>query len=206
MLKKSALGFVLLTSIMVVSCGNDKKVEDAKPLESTKPNVQVQKIGELKIAYYDQDSMKLNFEYYKEQDKIVTKKQLAFQKSAEKKRKAMEDYYTTYMTRAQNNELSQVEAEGYQRNLQAQEAELMQYQEQEGAKIEKETMEKLEAIGNKIEKFSKKYCEENGIDILLIYAKGGQFNYINSSMNVTKEFTAYLNQNQNAIKQDLGKK
>ena len=118
----------------------------------------------------------------------------------------MEEYYTTYMTRAQNNELSQVEAEGYQRNLQAQEAELMQYQEQEGAKIEKETMEKLEAIGNKIEKFSKKYCEENGIDILLIYAKGGQFNYINSSMNVTKEFTAYLNQNQNAIKQDLGKK
>ena len=205
MLKKLALGFVLLTSI-VVSCGNDKKAENMKPAENTKPNIQVQKIGELKIAYYDQDSMKLNFEYYKEQDKIVTKKQLAFQKSAEKKRKAMEEYYTTYMTRAQNNELSQVEAEGYQRNLQAQEAELMQYQEQEGAKIEKETMEKLEAIGNKIEKFSKKYCEENGIDILLIYAKGGQFNYINSSMNVTKEFTAYLNQNQNAIKQDLGKK
>ena len=201
MLKKPTFGFVLLASI-IISCGDDKKNE--KTVENTKPNIEVQKIGELKIAYYDQDSMKLNFEYYKEQDKIVTKKQLAFQSSVEKKRKAMEEYYTTYMTRAQNNELSQVEAEGYQKNLQAQEAELMQYQEQEGARIEKETMEKLESIGNKIEKFSKKYCEENGIDILLIYAKGGQFNYINSSMNVTKEFTAYLNQNQNEIKKDLG--
>ena len=149
--------------------------------------------------------LKNNFTYYKEQDAIVTKKQLAFQKIIEGKRKAMESYYANFMKRAQNNELSQVESEGYQSNLQNQEAEIMQYQEVEGAKLEKETLEKLESVGNKIEKFSKKYCEENGIDILLIYAKGGQINYINSSMNVTKEFTAYLNQNQNEIQKDMKK-
>ena len=48
-------------------------------------DIKVQKIGELKIAYYDQDSMKLNFEYYKEQDAIVTKKQLAFQRKRNQK-------------------------------------------------------------------------------------------------------------------------
>ena len=83
---------------------------------------------------------------------------------------------------------------------------MMKYQEEEGAKLEKETLSKLESIGNKIEKFSKKYCEENGIDILLIYAKGGQINYITPKMNVTKEFTAYLNQNQEKIKKEVGKK
>ena len=201
MLKTAFIGIATI-GLTVASCGGEQK----EKIENTVPKVQIQKIGELKIAYYDQDSMKANFEYYKEQDALVTKKQIAFQNKIETKRKEMESYYNNFMKRAQNNELSQVESEGYQRNLQNQEAEIMQFQETEGAKIEKETLSKLEAIGNKIEKFSKKYCEENGIDILLIYAKGGQFNYINPTMDVTKEFTAYLNQNQNAIQQDLNKK
>ena len=198
------LGFLTLAfaGLCITSCSEAKK---EKVVVNTTPNIQAQKIGELKIAYYDQDSMKLNFEYYKEQDAIVTKKQLAFQAILEKKRAAGQAYYETYAKRAQNNELSQVEDEGYQRNLQAQEAEMMKYQEEEGAKLEKETLSKLESIGNKIEKFSKKYCEENGIDILLIYAKGGQINYITPKMNVTKEFTAYLNQNQERIKKEVGK-
>jgi Skp family chaperone for outer membrane proteins len=199
---KSAIVGVSFIGLTIVSCGESKK----EVVVDTTPKVEVQKIGELKIAYYDQDSMKANFKYYKEQDAIVTKRQLAFQNSLEKKRKEMETYYNNFMKKAQNNELSQVESEGYQRNLQNQEAALMQYQEQEGAKIEKETLEKLESIGNKIEQFSKKYCEENGIDILLIYAKGGQFNYINPSMNVTTEFTAYLNQNQEQIQKEVNKK
>ena len=201
-MRKLTIFSLTFLGLFIASCSEEKK---EKVVVNTAPHIQVQKIGELKIAYYDQDSMKLNFEYYKEQDAIVTKKQLAFQATLEKKRAAGQAYYETYAKRAQNNELSQVEDEGYQRNLQAQEAEMMKYQEVEGARLEKETMSKLESIGNKIEKFSKKYCEENGIDILLIYAKGGQINYITPKMNVTKEFTAYLNQNQERIKKEVGK-
>lgn len=200
MIKKYLI--VSLIGLLLISCNENKKVK----IENTKPNIEVQKIGELKIAYYDQDSMKANFTYYKQQDAIVTKKQLAFQANIEAKRKAMEAYYNNFMKRVQNNELSQVESEGYQRNLQNQEAEILQYQEKEGARLEKETLNKLEEIGLKIEKFSKRFSEENGIDILLIYAKGGQFNYINPSMNVTKEFIAYLNQNQESIQKDIQNK
>lgn len=198
---KTKLFAAALLGVTVVSCGgkDDKKIN----AEDTKPKVEVRKIGELKIAYYDQDSMKAHFEYFKEQDVIVTKKQLAFQKSLEKKRKEMETYYNAFMERVQRNDLSQVESENYQRNLQIQEQELMKYQETEGARIEKETMEKLEVIGNKIESFSKKYCEEHGIDILMIYVKGGPFNYITPKMDVTKEFTAYLNQNQEQIQKEI---
>ena len=151
MLKTAFIGIATI-GLTVASCGGEKK----EKIENTVPKVQIQKIGELKIAYYDQDSMKANFEYYKEQDAFVTKKQIAFQNKIETKRKEMESYYNNFMKRAQNNELSQVESEDYQRNLQNQEAEIMQFQETEGAKIEKETLSKLEAIGNKIEKFSKK--------------------------------------------------
>ncbi len=200
MLKSTLVGITLL-SLLITSCGGKKEEKKA----DTTPKVQTQKIGELKIAYYDQDSMKANFEYFKEQDALVTKKQKAFQSTLEKKQKDMEAYYNTFMARAQNNELSQVESEGYQRNLQLQEQELMKYQQDQGAKLEKETLDKLDAIGKKIEQFSKKYCVEHGIDILMIYAKGGQFNYINPLMDVTKEFTAYLNENQAQIQSELKK-
>jgi hypothetical protein len=36
-----------------------------------------------------------------------------------------------------------------------------------------------------------------------MHGNGGQINYINPSMNVTKEFVAYLNQNQADIEKDL---
>lgn len=191
--------FFAIAGLMFFACTQKEVVK----VENTKPNIQPVKIGELKIAYYDQDTMKLQFNYYKQQEAIVTKKQLAFQKEIEKRSAKMQADYETYMRRAQNNELSQVEAEAYQSNLQQQELALQNYQQTEGARLEKETLDKLEVIGNKIQKVSEKYCQENGIDILMIQAKGGQFNYISPKMNVTKEFIAYLNQHQEEIEKEI---
>lgn len=200
-IKKSNLLFFSLLVFITFSCNSNNKTNDST--EVVKPNIQSRNKGDLKIAYYSQDSMKLHFQYYKQEDSIVTKKQLAFQKEIEKRRKAMESYYMSYMSKAQNNLLSQVEAETYQRNLQTQEADLMKYQETEGAKLEEETIKKLEAIGNKIEQFSKSFCEENNIDLLIVHTKGGQFNYINPDMDVTKEFVSYLNSKQSEIEKEL---
>ncbi len=197
---------IALLGLVIASCG-EKKQEKVKVVENTTPHIEVQKVGELKIAYYDQDSMKLNFEYYKQQEKIVESKQIAFNKSLEAKRTEGQAYLDTYTRRAQNNELSQDDMKAYEENLQKMENSILQYQQTEGAKLEQETNKRLETIGNKIQSFSKKYCLENNIDILVVYSKvGGQIGYINPSMNVTKEFTAYLNQNENQIKKEIGKK
>ena len=187
--------------LFIVSCNNKQEVK----VENTKTNVSSRKLGELKIAYYVQDSMKLHFEYYKEQDSIFSKRQLAFQSKIAEKRKQMETYYMNFMKRVQNNELSQVESEGYQRNLQNQEAELIKFQEQEGGKLEQETLKKFEEVSKKIEKFSEDFCNQNNIDLLIIHAPGGQFNYISPEMNVTEEFIAFLNKSQQEIENDIKK-
>ena len=49
----------------------------------------------------------------------------------------------------------------------------------------------------------KKYCEIHQIDILLMHGKGGQLNYISETMDVTKEFIQFLNENQKEIEKDL---
>lgn len=187
--------------LVLAACGGSKE----EPKENTTPKVETKNVGELKIAYYNQDSLKVHFNYYREQDSIVTKKQLAFQNEVQRRTTELQNYIIKNEERARSGLLSQNEMVQIQQVAQQKEGALMQYQQTEGAKLDEETYNKLEAIGNKIKLFGKKYSEENGIDILMIYADGGQINFINSSMDVTEEFTNYLNEQQKELEKDIKK-
>lgn len=200
-MKKLVSSAIIACLFVLTACGDKKETEK----ESTTPKVESKKMGELKIAYYNQDSLKVHFDYYREQDSIVTKKQLSFQNEVQRRTTELQNYLMKNDERARSGLLSQNEIAQIQQVAQQKETSLMQFQQTEGAKLEEETYNKLEAIGNKIELFAKKYCEENNIDILMIYAKGGQFNYIHPSMDVTKEFTTYLNEQQNQLAEDIKK-
>ncbi len=196
---------VILTSILV-ACGSGKKNESNEIKKTDSPKVEVRKTGELKIAYYNSDSLKKYFEYFKEQENIVTRKQKAFQKEVEKRSQEYQNFILRNQERMRKGMLSENESIQIQQKAQKMEAELMQYQQEQGSKLENETMKKLETISKKIEAYGKMFSEENGIDILLIHGPGGQINFINSAMDVTKEFTDYLNAHQSEIETDTTKK
>lgn len=181
------------------SC-QDKPVKDKK---ASIPKVEKRALDGLVIAYYVNDSIKTKFQYYKEQDALVTKKQKVFQAELQRRNKELENYVQRNDEKARSGLLSQNEIAQIQQKAQQMEQSLMQYQQVQGAKIEEETMTKLEAISKKIEVLGKQYCEKHNIDILLIHGDGGQLNYINSSMDITEEFIIFLNENQSKIEKDL---
>lgn len=189
---------IVAAGLVLASCGRNETKE-----ENTVPNVEPKEIGQLKIAYYDSDSLKKYFDYYREQDSIVTKKQLSFQKEVERRTKEYQDYIVRNDEKARSGLLSQNEVMQIQQRIQQMEASLMKYQQEEGSKLENETLSKLEEISKKINVLGKQFSEENKIDILLINGQGGQLNYISPDMDVTKEFVAYLNQHQQDIEKDL---
>lgn len=184
--------------LVAASCGKPEKAK-----ESTPPKVEARDMKGLKIAYYNSDSLKVYFEYFKEQEAIVTKKQTAFQKEVERRQKEYQNYINRNNEKLRNGMLSENEQIQIQQKVQQMESSLMQYQQNEGTKLEKETMEKLESISKKIEVLGKQFSEENKIDILLIHGQGGQINFINPSMDVTKEFSEYLNLKQAEIENDI---
>jgi len=195
---KKILILLLIPASFIFSCGTKEEVK-----KDSTPKVVARDMKGLVIAYYSNDSIKEKFEYYKQEDAAVTKKQKAFQ--AEIQRRTNE--YQTFLQRkdqeARGGLLSQNEIAQAQQKAQQMEASIMQYQQTQGAKLEEETMKKLEEISKKIEAMGKKYCEKHGIDILLIHGEGGQLNYINPSMDVTTEFINFLNENQKQIEKDL---
>ncbi len=191
--------------ILIALCFSLFSCQD-KPLKDKKasiPKVEKRALDGLVIAYYVNDSIKTKFQYYKEQDALVTKKQKVFQAELQRRNKELENYVQRNDEKARSGLLSQNEIAQIQQKAQQMEQSLMQYQQVQGAKIEEETMTKLEAISKKIEVLGKQYCEKHNIDILLIHGDGGQLNYINSSMDITEEFIIFLNENQSKIEKDL---
>jgi outer membrane protein len=157
----------------------------------------------LVIAYYHQDSLKERFDYNKKEDQVITRKQKMFEAEMKRRGKELEDYVRRNDEKARNGLLSQNEIMQIQQKAQSMEQELMQYQQAQAAKIEEESVKKLEAITKKIETLGKMYSEKNNIDILLIHGAGGQLNFINEKMNVTSDFIRFLNENQANIEKDL---
>ncbi len=196
---KKIVFFIFCSAFLISSCNNKKEKIN------TVPKVESRNLDGLKIVYYSNDSIKLNFLYYKDQDAIVTKKQKAFQAELQRRTNELQQYIQRNTEKQMNGLLSENEVVQIQQKAQQMEQSAMQYQQEQGAKLEEETMLKLEEISKKIEVLGKKYCELHKIDLMLIHGDGGQLNYINPSMDVTKEFIAFLNENQASIEKDLKK-
>ena len=192
--------YLILSALLLsISCtAESKKVSNV-------PKVVPYDLKGLKIVYYSNDSIKENFLFYKQQDAIVTKKQQNFQAELQRRSNEFQEYVQRNSEKEKSGLLSSNEVVQIQQKAQQMEQVILQYQQEQGAKIEEETMKKLEEISKKIEVLGKKFCELNNIDIMLIYGEGGQINYIKPTMDVTKEFITFLNENQASIEKDLKK-
>lgn len=191
--------FFVLIAAVLHSCTESSKVKAT----DKKPTVITRYDKSLVIAFYYQDSLKEGFAFYKKEDQAFTKKQKAFESEVKRRGKELENYVRRNDEKARNGLLSQNEIAQIQQKAQTMEQELMQYQQGQAAKMEEESIKKLEAINKKIEALGKLYCEKNKIDVLLIHGPGGQLNFINDKMNVTADFVRFLNDNQEQIESDL---
>lgn len=196
-MKKSSLFFTLLFFI-VVSCENEKSSEQ-KEEKNTVPQVVSKDTAGLKIAYYELDSLRSQFKFYKEQDAIVSQRQVAFQKEVDRRTADYEKYLIQKDGEAKKGLLSENDIINVQQKAQKMQEDIVKYQQSEGAKIQEDMAKKLELIDKKIEMIGKRYSEKHKIDLLIAHSKGGQFTFITSNMNVTKEFINYLNENQDQI-------
>ena len=193
---KSLFSFLLLC--FIAACSSPAPVK-----KDSTPKVPTTRLDGLKIAYYANDSIKKYFDYFKREEAKAEKIQKRFETELKKRNKVYEDYIIKKDQEARSGLLSQNEIAMVQQKAQQMQTELMQYQQTEGQRIEEQTMKSLEAINKKVELWGKKYCEKHHIDLLLIQGQGGQINYINKEMDVTKAFINFLNENQSQIEKEL---
>ena len=147
--------FILfLFACFLFACSNN---ESSTKKSTPNPTVITRYDNNLVIAFYHQDSLKERFDYYKKEDQAVTKKQHVFEAEIQRRSKELEDYIRRNDEKARNGLLSQNEISQIQQKAQTMEQQLMQYQQTEGARLEQESLKKIEAITKKIEVLGKLY-------------------------------------------------
>ena len=193
--------FFSLSFSLIFSCNKKNKEKSI----NTKPSIPIVRNNGLKIAFYNQDSLKVHFDFYKKMDEQVKKKQLSFQSQLSNQEAELRQFISKNEERAKLGQLSAFEIQSIQQQAQAKEQALYQLQQTKGASLEKETVDLLNVIGKKIEVSGKKYCDKYNIDILMVQSAGSQFNFINPTMEVTNEFIEFLNNEQKTIEKDYSK-
>jgi Skp family chaperone for outer membrane proteins len=191
------LVFAAMASLTIIGCS------EKKPAQSTTPSVEKRDMKGLKIAYYNSDSLKEKFVFFKEQDSLMNAKQKAYEGEMQRKQGEFEAFITKNEGLMKQGLLSENEQVALSQKAQAMQKQIADYQQNQGQALEKEAIDKMTVIGNKVEKFAKEFSQKNKIDVLLIHGKGGQIGFIESSMDVTKEFVNYLNEKQAEIAKDL---
>ena len=186
-----------IVSLTIIGCS------EKKPAQSTTPSVEKRDMKGLKIAYYNSDSLKEKFIFFKEQDSLMNAKQKAYEGEMQRKQGEFEAFITKNEGLMKQGLLSENEQVALSQKAQAMQKQIADYQQNQGQALEKEAVDKMTVIGNKVEKFAKEFSQKNKIDVLLIHGKGGQIGFIESSMDVTKEFVNYLNEKQAEIAKDL---
>ena len=195
----------LILGLTTFACSDKKSAEAEKAPEEKAPVVPVVSSKGLKIAFYYSDSLKEGFTYYKNEDARITKKGEAFQNEMIAKQRVLEQKAQNYERYMREGTMTGADLQNLENEIMRMREQLMNQQQTRGAQLEKETNEALTVLSKKIEVAGKKYCEKYGIDGLLIHGQGGQINFINDKMNVTRSFIDFLNHEQEAMDKDLGK-
>ncbi|MDG1346731.1 MAG: OmpH family outer membrane protein [Crocinitomicaceae bacterium] len=195
------LTLAAIALITLASCGDKKK--EAK--ETTTAKVQEVKAGNLKMAFYYQDSLNANFTFLKEERTKLEAKQKSFQNEVDRLTREYQSYVERNSKKADRGEFAQVELQSIQQKAMSMQQKIGDYQQNKGGALEKEAFDKMEEISKKVEVYSQEFCEKNKISILMLHAKGGQFGYIKPDMDVTNDFIEFLNAKQDEIKKDMEK-
>jgi Skp family chaperone for outer membrane proteins len=192
--------FFLAIAIMFSSCGDKDGKEE---IRSKQVNVISKDSSGLVLAFYNYDSLKLRFEYYKNVEDQLASSQTSLQNKYQAKTVKYQNYVTKKRKEIEDGLLSQNETIQVQQKAAQMEQEIIEFQQRETAQLEAEMIQNFSEINNKVESFGKIFSKLYGIDVLFQYSKGQQINYINPTMNVTTDFINFLNLEQQKLEKDL---
>lgn len=210
------LCILFFSGLFLLACNSNKEKEGDKKKsktvmadgklvtnKSTFPIIQSKDSAGLKIAYYNLDTLQERYVFYKKEIEKMTIKKKSFEKELIKKQKEFESFIKRNEELAKKGLLSQDQMEKAQIKAQKLQQEYALYEQEKSMLMQGEGEKKLTLIYNQILTYSKLFCEQNNIDILLQSGTTSQLGYINPSMNATNEFINFLNQQQADIDKDL---
>lgn len=148
----------------------------------------------MSVAYYLQDSIVENFDYYKTNTEKLRAEEEAINIRLNELQVEVSKLAQMYETKMAQGKLAPNGQKFYQNKIGEIQKEMQSIQESEGAVLNEKNLDFTKELIEKMEQYAKEYSEENGYSILFARQTGGQILYMDETKDVTMEFIGYMNE------------
>lgn len=148
----------------------------------------------LRIAHINLDTINADYMVLKDFQKDIEAKESRIQDVYSEKGKRLQDEYQAYMQKKQSGNLSEIDDQKAQQDLNAKQDEMKALQQQRDDLL-KDAQDKTLELQKKVQNFIANYNKKAKFDYILYNVNvGGMVAYSNDSLDITKPILAGLNQ------------
>ncbi|MCH7400228.1 OmpH family outer membrane protein [Belliella kenyensis] len=182
------LGVLGFAAVVFSSC--DKSTNNSASNVAAEDSQEVS-ITDLKIAYILTDSVIANFDLFKDKSGQITEKGKKFESELGSRARGFEQEVANFEQSAGTMTPNQARAK--QEDLMKKERNLVTYRDNLMQELQSDEAQLYSDVIDKIQEFLTEYAEENDLEMILSYTRGGAVWYSKKSLDITEKVTAGLN-------------
>jgi len=187
----NAILLVLVIALFVMFHNFKKSMGQGGNTENT--DMTAGKNTPLRIAYINADSINGSYLLMRDFKTQIQAKQEELQEVYNKKAKVLQDEYDNYMQKKQSGNISEIDAQKAERDMQTKKGELDELQQRQ-QDLMKVVQDRNIEIQKTVQSYISDYNKTAHFDYILTYQSiGGEVLYANNSFDITKPIIAGLN-------------
>lgn len=183
------LGVVGMAAMTFTSC--DQKGTSENTVGTTSNDSEVS-ISDLKVAYVLTDSLIAKYDYFKEKSGEITEKGKKFEGELGNRARGFEQEVSNFEQTA--NSMTPNQARAKQEELVKKERNLMTYRDNLMQELSTDESKLYSDVYDQIQDFMAEYAQQNDLELILSYTRGGAVWYSKKALDVTDDVLAGLNQ------------
>lgn len=181
------IGALSLATMLLYGC--DKATPSAST--SGEANLEAISAGEVSVAFVYTDSVINKYEYFKTKSGELTEKGKKFEGDLQGRARGFEQEVQTFQQTGGNMTPNQARAK--QEELAKKEQNLMTYRDNLMQELSADEAALYSDVYDHVQKYLKTYAQDNNIDVILSYTRGGAVWYANDAIDLTETIIEGLN-------------
>ncbi len=181
-----------LASVFFYSCDQKTSTESTTSAESGEG----MSAADMKVAYVYTDSVINKYDFFKKKSEEITDKGKRFEGDLQSRARGFEQEVATFQQTGGNMTPNQQRAK--QEELMQKEQNLMTYRNNLMQELSADETSLYNDVYEQVQTYLKEYAQENGIDLILSYTRGGAIWYATDAIDVTQSVVEGLNKKYNA--------
>lgn len=193
--------YFLLVAPVLLSCGGEAGESD-----ESATTVEVKSYGDLKIGYYNTDSIALNFDYYITELSELEKQQAVLEKEGAALQSKYQNKALEYQRGMQANTLSPNQIKNYEAQLGKMQNDLAQFEQVKLAEFQNRQMASNQILMNKVGDYSRAFAKANKLTLFFALSKPSglagsipALAYADTTLDMTMPFINYMNKEEKSI-------